>query len=137
VAVSFLTSAETAELDLEREAEHCRSDGIAFSSFPIPDRGIPASYDETMRRVTVLGDCLAAGKSVCIHCRQGIGRSALVAACVLVSAHIAPSDAFNAIAAARGCPVPETPEQREWVETFARRSAAPAVEPAPLLRDTR
>jgi len=62
------------------------------------------------------------GKSVTIHCRQSVGRSALLAATLLVEAGINPDEAFRRIEAARGCPVPDTPEQRAWVERFSQYS---------------
>lgn len=41
----------------------------------------------------------------------------------MVAAGKDPDGAFEVISAARGLPVPETNEQREWVETFARQLA--------------
>jgi hypothetical protein len=41
----------------------------------------------------------------------------------MVAAGKDPDEAFEVIGAARGLPVPETNEQREWVKTFARELA--------------
>ena len=46
-----------------------------------------------------------------VHCRQGIGRSGLVAACLLVRKGISPGAAVEMVSAARGVSVPETTEQ--------------------------
>ena len=119
VIVSLLTPEETAAFELTSEAELCRSNGVEFVSFPIPDRDVPSSRTDTLRLVKGLEEYLATGKAVGIHCRQGIGRSGLVAACLLVSSSVPPAVAFNRISEARGRPVPETTEQREWVEAFA------------------
>lgn len=119
VIVSLLEPVEEAEFGLAQEGTLCRSMGIAFHSFPIKDRGVPASPDETLKLVRELDQYLAGEKSVGIHCRQGIGRSSLIAACLLVSAGETPSQAFKRLSRARGCEVPETAEQREWVEAFA------------------
>ena len=119
VIVSLLTPEETATFDLTNEAALCSSNGIEFVSFPIPDREVPSSRSETLRLVKGLDGYLATGKAVGIHCRQGIGRSGLVAACLLVSSGVPPAVAFNRISEARGRPVPETNGQREWVEAFA------------------
>jgi hypothetical protein len=43
----------------------------------------------------------------------------LLAACLLVSTGLSPEAAFGQLTQARGCPVPETSEQRQWVEGFA------------------
>jgi protein-tyrosine phosphatase len=59
------------------------------------------------------------GKSVVIHCRQGVGRSALTAACVMAVGGVPVDEALEKIQNARSCPVPDTPEQRRWVAHLA------------------
>lgn len=120
VVVSLLTRDEIADLDLTQEAKLCESHGLQFLSFPIEDRGIPASRRATLDLVRNLGEILTEGKNVGIHCRQGIGRSALIAACLLVIAGVDPETAFREVSQARESAVPETIEQREWVRAFAR-----------------
>ncbi len=122
--VSLLTSAEVADLDLAQEAELCRAHQIVFVSFPIVDRSVPPSRKATVALVQRLDALLTAGANVVIHCRQGVGRAAVVAACTLVLAGIAPGVAFQRVSEARGCPVPETTEQRDWVIAFARALAS-------------
>lgn len=68
---------------------------------------------------SLLEEYLADGKSIGLHCRQGIGRSALMAACLLAFSDISIEDAFQRVSAARGSHVPETAEQRRWVADFA------------------
>jgi protein-tyrosine phosphatase len=58
------------------------------------------------------------GNAVAVHCRAGIGRSSLIAACVLVLLGFAPGMAFDLIGKARGVKVPDTEEQRDWVDMF-------------------
>jgi protein-tyrosine phosphatase len=120
VVVSLLTSDEIDDLDLAQEARLCRANGIELLSFPIVDRSVPASQKATLDFVRKLERLLAGGRSVAIHCRQGIGRSALIAACLFVFGGNHPELALRAISAARGCSVPETPDQRQWVIEFAR-----------------
>ncbi|MBI5544188.1 MAG: dual specificity protein phosphatase family protein [Deltaproteobacteria bacterium] len=117
--VSLLTHPEAAELLLEEEAARCRANGIAWISFPIPDRQVPASLDDTRKLVAQIADVLRQGLGVIIHCRMGIGRSALIAASVLVSQGIGVQEAFAAISKARGVGVPDTEEQRTWVAGFS------------------
>jgi predicted protein tyrosine phosphatase len=119
VIVSLLTPEEIAEFDLSREATLSRAAGLGFNAFPIPDRGVPLSRAEALRLLATLRERLAAGKAVGIHCRQGIGRSALVAASLLALAGVPPTLAFDRISKARGLTVPETKEQRLWVEGVA------------------
>jgi protein-tyrosine phosphatase len=118
VLVSLLTREEAAELDLAEEAAYCAASGIAFISFPVADRGVPASAVGALDLVRKLGALVTGGKVVAIHCRQGVGRSALVAACVLATLGEQPDAALQRVARARGCPVPDTAEQREWLLRF-------------------
>jgi protein-tyrosine phosphatase len=120
VVVSALTQEEIAELDLAAQVELSRANGIEYIGFAIADRGIPDSATATAELVRRLENRLTSGKSVGIHCRQGVGRSALLAACLLAAAGVDSRAAFERVRAARGCPVPDTPEQREWVARFAR-----------------
>lgn len=117
--VSLLTSEEANEFELTGEADRCRSAGLEFVSFPIPDRGVPASRGETLQVIKSVEALLLAGKVVGLHCRQGIGRSGLIAACLLVSSGVPAGTAFSQISEARGHPIPETNEQRRWVDEFA------------------
>ena len=116
--VSLLEQHEAAELGLHEEPTRCRAANIEFVSFPIPDRGVPESMRETERLVRYLSAAVAGGKAVAIHCRAGIGRSSLIAACVLVLNGYDPDSAFTVIAKARGVEVPDTLLQRDWVSQF-------------------
>jgi protein-tyrosine phosphatase len=119
VMVSLLTRPEVIDLNLSEEANLARANGIEYRSWPINDRGVPILDRNTFAFFSELSDFLAQGKHVVIHCRVGIGRSSLVAASLLVMAGRAVEQAFEALAQARGRPVPDTEEQREWVVRFA------------------
>ena len=119
VVVSLLTRGEDSELGLVDERKLVQQHGLTFISFPIADYSVPTSTTELRQLVSTLEQTLQRGTSVGIHCRQGIGRSSVVAACVLVTSGESPSTAFQNISNARGRPVPDTSEQRNWVTTFA------------------
>lgn len=116
--VSLLTANEARELSLTDEAALTLANGLHFLQFPIPDYSIPASFEGAFSLAQKLDGALTRGENVGIHCRQGIGRSSLIAAAVLVLRGIDPEAAFTRVAAARGRPVPDTSEQREWVTNF-------------------
>jgi protein tyrosine/serine phosphatase len=122
VVVSLLTPSEYSELGLNHEDEIVKRNGLTFVSFPIADYSVPASKKVTRQLVNKLEGLLFRGNKIGIHCRQGIGRSSLVAACVLVISGESPGTAFQQIETARGLSVPDTPEQKEWVASFARTS---------------
>ena len=127
VVVSLLTTDELDELGLADEADLSRAQGLQFCEFPIPDLGIPKSSAAARELVDNLRSDLDGGKQIAIHCRQGIGRSGLIAAAVLVLSGVEPEFAIRQVSAARGLSVPETAEQREWVLEVARDSAASLV----------
>jgi protein-tyrosine phosphatase len=119
IVVSLLTPDEERELGLEGEAAESRAVGLEFKSFPIPDRGVPLSRRDALRFLDTLATQLEQGKALGVHCRQGIGRSALVAASLLALKGVPPVAALERIGVARGRDVPETPEQRRWVEELS------------------
>jgi protein-tyrosine phosphatase len=126
LVVSLLTTGEMAEFNLEGEAAAATASGMRFAGFPIPDRGVPGSRDRFREVVSEVARELAAGHGVVVHCRQGIGRAALVAVGVLVAAGLDPGEAVSRVSAARGRPVPETPAQRRWLDEFAGELSATA-----------
>ncbi|HZQ34850.1 MAG TPA: tyrosine protein phosphatase [Dehalococcoidia bacterium] len=123
--VSLLTPYEIGDLELQAEAELCAGAGIELASYPIEDRRVPPSLAEMRDLVARLFVALQAGRGVALHCRAGIGRSSTVAACVLVAAGLSPEQAFARITAARGVDLPDTDEQRAWVEWFAASGLTP------------
>lgn len=118
--VSLLTQSEEVELSLTEESDFVRRSGLTFINFPIPDYSVPKSQGATRQIVDELRDQLSRGNKVGIHCRQGIGRSSLIAACVLVALGGSSVNAFKQIERARGVSVPDTNEQRDWVASFAQ-----------------
>ncbi len=119
--VSLLEDEEVSELSLEWEPESCRKAGLNFHRFTIPDRGVPESIAELIRIVSIIVNELRANHGVGIHCRMGIGRSGLIAASVLVSSGLAPNEAWASVERARGRPVPDTQEQRDYLMSWAEK----------------
>jgi len=119
LVVSLLEPDETAQLALEGEASAAAASGVGFRNFPIPDRGMPASRESVAELARGIVDALKIGRNVAVHCRQGIGRSALIVGSVLVAAGKGPNTALKAIEESRGLKVPETHEQQQWLEDFA------------------
>jgi len=115
VVVSLLTEAEQEELDLTKESELCRQQAMEFVSFPIPDRHTPAPAEAAIAVIETIAQQVRAGKHVAVHCRMGIGRAAMIAACTLVALGHLPYQALALVASARGCSIPDTEQQRAWV----------------------
>jgi protein-tyrosine phosphatase len=117
--VSLLTSEEEQDLDLVREEAAVKAQGMKFVSFPILDRQVPNSETEMTAILERIDAQLLAGRNVVVHCRQGIGRTGLVGACLLVTKGVNPEEALNSLSVARGNPLPETAEQRRWIDHYA------------------
>jgi protein-tyrosine phosphatase len=119
VIVSMLEEAEATELRLDREEAAANAAGLLFLNFPIPDRRVPSNVKRFNEFMSLLERLLAAGKRIGIHCRACIGRSSLVAASLLVRSGISTTEAWHRVEIARGLSVPDTKEQREWVDSHA------------------
>jgi protein-tyrosine phosphatase len=129
IVVSLLEDDEVNELELAQEAEMCRAAGLRFLRLPVPDRGVPSSTPEVSALVRSLVAEMRAGIGVGIHCRIGVGRSALLAVCVLAALGISIDSAWALVQAARGLAVPDTPAQRAWVADWFEEFDSSSVEP--------
>jgi protein-tyrosine phosphatase len=125
VVVSLLTPDEATEFGLTGEAEAALAVGIEFLGLPTPDRGVPdrTTFEALVGRLVA---DVENGRTVAVHCRQGIGRSGLVAAGVLIAAGLDPEAALRRVSEARDRPVPETAEQRDWLLADRGQTFAPA-----------
>lgn len=121
VLVSMLEYHEILRLELEQEEFFCQENEILYLNFPIVDRNIPKSFENVFQFVQKLSGYYQENKKIAIHCFAGIGRSSLIACCLLVLEGMDVDDAFLKISRARGFSVPDTREQVEWVYSFAKK----------------
>lgn len=120
VVVSLLEPSEVSELELHDEPVLCEGSRIQFMSFPITDRGVPKSVRQTAQLVESVVSLLKSGASVVIHCRAGIGRSSLIAACVMLKLGFSRNEVFPILRRARGLPVPDSSTQEQFLSVFSR-----------------
>lgn len=123
VVVSALTAQERNDLELTDEEDAVRAEGMDYRNLPIEDRSTPSSMQAIEGLARAVETLVASGKNVAFHCRQGIGRSSLLAASVLLMGGVDLDTALSRIRESRGCPVPETSEQANWLKRFARQAA--------------
>ncbi len=123
--VSALTPEEEQELDLTNERTAVEARGLRFLSLPIPDRDVPPSRAAVIAVAATVKHDLRSGKKVLIHCRQGIGRSGIIAACLLIDSGVPVEEALQTLSSKRGLPVPETEEQRRWLERYSEITDVP------------
>ena len=122
--LSLLTTDEQQELNLEDEAAEAKAHGMSFFAFPIRDREVPDSESRLRRVLEQIDGELSSGKNVLIHCRQGVGRVGVVAACLLLTKGLSAESAVKRLSAARGAALPETTEQRQWIDHYGATLAA-------------
>ncbi len=125
--ISLLTPEEEGELALTEEAAEARRYGLTFVSFPIADRDAPASQSQLAEVLDKVQADLSSGRPVVIHCRQGIGRTGLVASCLPVANGLDPGAAVELVGATRRALIPDTQGQREWIDSYAKSLAAPLL----------
>jgi hypothetical protein len=92
--------------------------GVEFLPLPTPDHS-PISVDMLSLGVTKTNAALALGHRVLIHCQFGIGRSALLACCVLVAQGHDPAEAVRVAKQARPIVSPH-PDQLHALLNFAQ-----------------
>ncbi|MFE6049145.1 tyrosine protein phosphatase [Kitasatospora sp. NPDC056446] len=113
VLVCALTGPELDELGLADEPRAAAAAGLRFVAIPVADRTVP-DRAAVLPTLHALAELLRGGAHIVTHCRAGIGRSSLLAAALLILDGVAPDTAWDRIERARGLPVPDTAEQREW-----------------------
>jgi protein-tyrosine phosphatase len=116
ILVSLLDRNEIYELGLEKEPELCLQSGIEYVNFAIADRDIPKSDNRFRHFVGQLKEKIAVGSKMVIHCRMGIGRSTIIAGCLLIKSGYETDDIIAHISKIRGLQVPDTDEQIAWLK---------------------
>ena len=117
--VSLLRPTEYALLGIEDLADRATAHQLDFHAFPITDAGVPSSVVWTATLVQMLLARVRSGDTVVVHCRGGLGRAGLVAACCLTAVGY---DAERAIATVREVRSPsaiETLGQEDFIVDFA------------------
>jgi len=120
--VSLLERDEADMLGLGKEGLWAEMIGLRFLFHPIPDGHVPQDPSSFHAFVSDLADRLRAGERIGVHCRGSIGRATVTAACALIELGWTAQDALAAIGAARGCDVPDTQEQEEWILRYKASS---------------
>jgi len=113
--VSLLEEEEADWLGLAEEGPQARKLGMEFLTHPIPDTHTPPDHRAFKEFVADLVRRLRRGERIGVHCRGSIGRSTVTTAAALIHLGWKPEAARAAIEKARGCPVPDTEEQQDWI----------------------
>lgn len=119
--VSTVETWEARVLGLSEEGEIAERLGMHFISYPLEDRWIPSDREDFTHFVSMLARRLQNGEKIGVHCRGCIGRSTVVTASTLIKLGWPAETALDAIEKARGCSVPDTEEQRDWIIEFGEK----------------
>lgn len=119
VLVSLLTTPEEEELGLSNERGTAESMGLQFISYPIQDRETPSNLQSFRDLALLLADDIRSGQVIGAHCRGCIGRATVLTAAILVELGWSAEAALSLIEEARGCSVPDTQEQKNWIRRYA------------------
>jgi ADP-ribosyl-[dinitrogen reductase] hydrolase len=115
---------------------------IDYLRKPIPDHGVPSEPAHMAEILGCLREAMREGRLVYLHCRAGIGRTAMVAGCLLAEQGRSGEEALvelnrlwrQSARATLWPAVPETQEQTDYVRRWSSTAGEgdPLLEPATL-----
>ncbi|XP_015988300.1 cyclin-dependent kinase inhibitor 3 isoform X1 [Rousettus aegyptiacus] len=121
----FCTRGELSKYRVPNLLDLYQQYGIVTHHHPIPDGGTPdiASCCEIMEELAI---CLKNNRKTLIHCYGGVGRSCLVAACLLLylSDTVSPQQAIDSLRDLRGSGAIQTIKQYNYLHEFRDKLAA-------------
>ena len=118
--VSLVEDHELVALGIEGLFDQAERTGIGVLRHPIVDGGTPTSSAAVAELLDQVLDRAAAGENVVVHCRGGLGRTGLLAACCLVARGLEPARAMEIVRTTRVGAI-ETAQQERYVRTLEHR----------------
>jgi protein-tyrosine phosphatase len=121
VVVTLVTEEEMEWMEIPDLGRETEKRGMEWLWYPIEDLEAPPG-EEFLEVMEFLGKVLSRleeGRVVAAHCRGGLGRSGMIAACLLALRGVTPREAIRAVRRARGEGAVEMEEQEEFVEEVA------------------
>ena len=114
--VSLLEDHEMRELGLTQEGEVAVALTSALSDFRSRIVACQLLFEPRMPCGVISPRRYARGRASAFHCRAGIGRSGLIVAGTLVQLGTPGHEAWDRTARSRGIPVPDTEQQKDWLD---------------------
>lgn len=119
--VSLVEENELAELSIQNLEHECCNHDIELVRFPLRDVSVPPSLKSFAHLIREITKRLRQKKSVVVHCKGGLGRAGLTAACSIVAASdnkISSAEAIKMVRWTRTGAI-ETKEQEDFVSLFS------------------
>jgi protein-tyrosine phosphatase len=115
----------SASLSLRGESDDERQGTALEKHLWLPTRDdAPPTLEQLERASEFIGEALAEGRGVYVHCLSGVGRAATVAAAYLVSTGQTPEEAWSAIRRVRPFVRPSAAQLEALEEFYRHRSGA-------------
>lgn len=121
VVAPLIEPFEYGVLDIEAYPEVAAACGLTVAAFPIPDGCAPGDPESFAVYLEGLLEQLLNGQVVVVHCRGGLGRAGLVAACLLVQMGLDADAAIRLVRQTRSPHAIETAEQEAFIHRFGGR----------------
>lgn len=120
ILISLIEQKEFETLGISDLEAECSKRSLDVIRYPIKDYNVPADVKSYIALIDKIVENLEQDKKVVIHCKGGLGRAGMTAACAIVAAtkgSIRGAQAIEIVRAARHKAV-ETLEQEKFVQTF-------------------
>lgn len=117
VVISLLEEHEQNAIGLEEESLLCEEAGIIFFHFPIVDVSVP-SLNRLSQNINTFYEYTLTKNKMFIHCKHGIGRSAMVTASLMIKNGMDLKESLDIISSKRGLRVPETISQKKLLSAY-------------------
>lgn len=131
--ISLMEDREYALLSIPTLRTRAEDFGMTVTWHMIPDQGVPQDTVAFRDLIESIVLALQAGETVVVHCRGGLGRTGMVAACTLIERGMKAAQALTAVRAARAGTV-ETRQQEAYLSHYALHRARLAPRKAPRVR---
>ncbi|KAG2448241.1 hypothetical protein HYH02_006826 [Chlamydomonas schloesseri] len=128
VVVALLPEAELRHLKVRDYAAAVTAHGMEYLNLPIIEMAAPPDLHQAVALIDAVVERINAGKTVVLHCKGGVGRAGVIAACTLLRLHVCTSarDAIAMVRKYRRGAV-ESRRQEEFVTTYSRLCSNPAA----------
>ncbi len=117
--ITLMPAEELARNQAARLPELCVQRGLEWFHLPVADEQVPLEdFDHAWAQAHArIGELLADGRRIAIHCKGGSGRTGLIAARILIDAGVPRAEAVERVQALRPKAI-QHPAHAAWIAQF-------------------